>query len=276
VRAPATSANLGPGFGAATEDFLHQTHRAHVMPETAGLPPGLEIPEVVDSIARETGITWRVIPLDIDRQGVTVQPVGMDAHQSGSARQGRPWNQPPGPACVMREGTRRTCQHPPRHMDHRQGNAVGSCGVKLGAAPGAPLQGQVLARHLPRLRPCGRLWTVIPRRFLTSPLPPDIHRQRNWHGDGGRRAGRGVWACPGSRGFAADAGLGTLAPAVPQAGATAAASAQHWPGQTPGRDTGPPPAQAGTRALGRTPRGQRHHRSLRRFRGSGRGYSPPV
>lgn len=117
----------------ATEDFLHQPYRAAVMPETADLlgrlrkaglaavvsgagpsvlivsvpgeplvsvpgePPGREIPEVVDSIARETGITWRVIPLDIDRQGVTVQPIGMDAHQSGSARQGRSWNHAPGP-----------------------------------------------------------------------------------------------------------------------------------------------------------------------------------
>lgn len=62
----------------------------------SGEPPGQEIPEVVDSIARETGITWQVIPLDIDRQGVTVQPIGMDAHQSGSARQGQPWNHAPG------------------------------------------------------------------------------------------------------------------------------------------------------------------------------------
>lgn len=109
----------------ATEDFLHQPYRATVMPETADLlgrlrkaglasvvsgagpgvlvltvadeSPGQEVPEVVDSIAREAGITWRVIPLDIDRQGVTFQPVGMDAHQPGSARQGRPWKQALGP-----------------------------------------------------------------------------------------------------------------------------------------------------------------------------------
>jgi homoserine kinase len=126
---PAGSAAVPGGTGevsvlfAATEDFLHQPYRAAVMPETADLlgrlrkaglaavvsgagpgvlvlsvsgePAGQEIPEVVDSIARETGITWRVIPLDIDRLGVTVQPVGMDAHQSGSARQGRPWSQAP-------------------------------------------------------------------------------------------------------------------------------------------------------------------------------------
>ncbi|HEY5988746.1 MAG TPA: hypothetical protein VIV12_20550 [Streptosporangiaceae bacterium] len=119
----------------ATEDFLHQPYRAALMPETADLlgrlrkaglaavvsgagpsvlvltvaaePPGQEVPEVVDSIARETGITWRVIPLDIDRQGVTVQPVGMDAHQSGSARQGQPWKQAPGPGLRRARGSPR-------------------------------------------------------------------------------------------------------------------------------------------------------------------------
>jgi homoserine kinase len=95
---------------AATEDFLHQPYRAAVMPETAGLmgrlrraglaavvsgagptvlvlsfgstPPG----EVVDSIARETGIAWRVIPLDIDRQGAHIQHGGLGVHPPGSAR----------------------------------------------------------------------------------------------------------------------------------------------------------------------------------------------
>lgn len=149
-------------------------------------------------------------------------------------------------ACVVREGPRETGRFPPRHKDHRQGNAVGACGVKLGTAPGAPPLGQVLARHLPRFRLHGRLWPVIPRRFFAAPLPLGPHRQRNWHGERGRRAGRGVWACPGPRGFAADAGLGTRTPAAHQAGVTTAASAQPWPGQSPGRDIGPP-ARSGRR-----------------------------
>jgi homoserine kinase len=82
----------------ATEDYLHQPYRAGVMPGTmellgrlraagvaavvsgagpsvlaltvAGLPPG---PDLVDSIAAETGIGWRISPLDVDRQGATLQ-----------------------------------------------------------------------------------------------------------------------------------------------------------------------------------------------------------
>jgi homoserine kinase len=82
----------------ATQDFLHQAYRAGVMPETmellgrlraagvaavvsgagpsvlaltvAGLPPS---PDLVDSIAAETGIAWRISPLDVDRQGATLQ-----------------------------------------------------------------------------------------------------------------------------------------------------------------------------------------------------------
>jgi homoserine kinase len=95
----------------ATEDFLHQRYRAPVMPQTAdllarlrragvaavvsgagpsilamtvaGQPPG---PEVVDSIACETGISWHVIPLDVDRQGAAIQPCS-GAHLSDT-RQG--------------------------------------------------------------------------------------------------------------------------------------------------------------------------------------------
>jgi homoserine kinase len=36
----------------------------------AGLPPS---PDLVDSIAAETGIAWRISPLDVDRQGATLQ-----------------------------------------------------------------------------------------------------------------------------------------------------------------------------------------------------------
>ena len=104
----------------ATEDFLHQRYRASVMPQTAdllgrlrragvaavvsgagpsilamivaGQQPG---PEVVDSIALETGITWAVIPLDVDRQGPAIQP--QPGAQLLHTRLGRSFNQAPGP-----------------------------------------------------------------------------------------------------------------------------------------------------------------------------------
>jgi len=103
----------------ATEDFLHQRYRAPVMPETAdllgrlrqaGVPAVVSgagpsilamtvagqqpAPDVVDSIARETGISWDVIPLDVDRLGPAIQP-GPDAHLLDT-RQGRPFTQAPG------------------------------------------------------------------------------------------------------------------------------------------------------------------------------------
>lgn len=104
----------------ATEDFLHQRYRASVMPETAdllgrlrraGVPavvsgagPSILVmtvaghhraPEVVDSIAEQTGIPWDVIPLDVDRQGAAIQPV--PDTQLPHTRQGRRSNQAPGP-----------------------------------------------------------------------------------------------------------------------------------------------------------------------------------
>lgn len=82
----------------ATQDYLHQRYRAEVMPHTADLlgrlrtagvaatvsgagPAVLALtvagrnpgPDLVDSIAAETGIGWRISPLDIDRQGATLQ-----------------------------------------------------------------------------------------------------------------------------------------------------------------------------------------------------------
>jgi homoserine kinase len=102
----------------ATEDFLHQPYRARVMPGTAdllgrlrragvaavvsgagpsvlallvtGAQPG---PGVVGSIARETGIAWHVIPLDIDRQGAVVQPGGLEEYPPDIGRQSRPCGQ---------------------------------------------------------------------------------------------------------------------------------------------------------------------------------------
>jgi homoserine kinase len=120
----------------ATEDYLHQRYRAAAMPATADLltrlrragvaavmsgagpsvlalgpadarpgradgrlgpadaEPGLA---TVDSIARETGIAWRVTPLKVDRQGATVQPRGTAEPPPEAARQGRSTNQDPEP-----------------------------------------------------------------------------------------------------------------------------------------------------------------------------------
>jgi homoserine kinase len=103
----------------ATEDFLHQPYRAPVMPASAELlrrlreagvaavisgagPSVLALlvtgeqpgPDVVDSIARETGIGWHVIPLDIDRQGAVVQPGGLEEYPPGIGRQSRLCGQP--------------------------------------------------------------------------------------------------------------------------------------------------------------------------------------
>jgi homoserine kinase len=56
--------------------------------------PGLAI---VDSIARETGIAWRVTPLKVDRQGATVQPRRTAEPPPEAAWQGRSTNQDPEP-----------------------------------------------------------------------------------------------------------------------------------------------------------------------------------
>jgi homoserine kinase len=104
----------------ATEDFLHQPYRAAIMPETASLLGALRragaaavvsgagptvlvlsfdgqgpSADAVDSIARETGIAWHVIPLHIDQQGAHVQRGGLDVHPPVSARQAATWDQGP-------------------------------------------------------------------------------------------------------------------------------------------------------------------------------------
>jgi homoserine kinase len=101
----------------ATEDYLHQRYRAPVMPHTAdlvsrlraagvaavvsgagpsvlafSLPGQDDVPLTVDSITRETGIAWHVIPLDIDRYGATVQPAWPGAQLPDGARRVRSWN----------------------------------------------------------------------------------------------------------------------------------------------------------------------------------------
>jgi homoserine kinase len=95
----------------ATEDFLHQPYRAAIMPQTAALLGALRragaaavvsgagptvlvlsfdgqgpSAEAVDSIARETGISWHVTPLHIDQQGAHVQQGGLGVHSPGGAR----------------------------------------------------------------------------------------------------------------------------------------------------------------------------------------------
>ena len=85
----------------ATQDYLHQSYRAATAPQTADLlarlraagvpavvsgagPSVLALlvadaepgPDLVDSIAAETGIHWRISPLDIDRLGATLQTAG--------------------------------------------------------------------------------------------------------------------------------------------------------------------------------------------------------
>jgi homoserine kinase len=94
----------------ATEDYLHQRYRAAVMPEAAdllGRLRGARLPAVlsgagpsvlvlttadpqaghglVDSIARETGIAWRVTPLEIDRHGAAAQSPWLGADSPASS-----------------------------------------------------------------------------------------------------------------------------------------------------------------------------------------------
>jgi homoserine kinase len=116
----------------ATEDFLHQPYRAGIMPETAGLLAALRragaaavvsgagptvlvlsfdgqrpSAEAVDSIARETGIAWRVTPLHIDQQGARVQQGGLDVHRPVSARHGSSWDHGPSENQAQRPGAGR-------------------------------------------------------------------------------------------------------------------------------------------------------------------------
>jgi homoserine kinase len=133
----------------ATEDFLHQPYRAAVMPATASLVGRLreagfaavvsgagpsvlvlssagdgQPASAVGSIATSTGITWRVTPLEVDRQGARVQQRGMDVHLPDSGRR-RPsrlrefrphagqagWSRPDQPAsCVTYPPPSRECR----------------------------------------------------------------------------------------------------------------------------------------------------------------------
>jgi homoserine kinase len=98
----------------ATHDLLHEPYRAPLMPASAdligrlrragiaavlsgagpsvlafivnGQTPGS--PEV-DSIATQTGNEWHVSPLDVDRQGATIQSVPPGIRIQAGARQGR-------------------------------------------------------------------------------------------------------------------------------------------------------------------------------------------
>jgi homoserine kinase len=124
----------------ATEDYLHQRYRSAAMPQTADLlatlrragvaavvsgagpsilalglageQPGLA---VVDSIARETGIAWRVTPLKVDRQGATVQPRGNGVLRPGATRQRRSTNQDPEPGVLPGGSTQGRATNPATH-----------------------------------------------------------------------------------------------------------------------------------------------------------------
>jgi hypothetical protein len=70
----------------------------------------------VDSIARETGIAWRVTPLEVDRQGATVQPRGTAEPPPEAARQGRSTNQDPEPGVHPAGGsTQGRATNPAKH-----------------------------------------------------------------------------------------------------------------------------------------------------------------
>ncbi|HEY2574732.1 MAG TPA: homoserine kinase [Streptosporangiaceae bacterium] len=98
----------------ATYDLLHEPYRAPLMPASADLIGRLRragIPAVlsgagptvlafvvngrtpgspeVDSIAIQTGNEWHVSPLDVDRQGATIQSVPPGIRIRAGARQGR-------------------------------------------------------------------------------------------------------------------------------------------------------------------------------------------
>ncbi|HLX47811.1 MAG TPA: homoserine kinase [Streptosporangiaceae bacterium] len=98
----------------ATHDLLHEPYRAALMPASADLISRLRragIPAVlsgagptvlafivsgrtpgspeVDSIAIQTGNEWHVSPLDVDRQGATIQSVPPGIRIRAGARQGR-------------------------------------------------------------------------------------------------------------------------------------------------------------------------------------------
>ena len=127
-----------------TEDRLHQDYRAPVMPATHDLLGRLRaasLPAVVsgagpsvlvllvsrhgldklDSIVKETGIEWRISPLDVERQGASAAP--------GVPAPGEAGQSSPGRLTLF-----------PRH-GWLQRNAVGLVGVRLDEASAAPQRG---------------------------------------------------------------------------------------------------------------------------------------
>jgi homoserine kinase len=96
----------------ATEDLLHQDYRASAMPATRDLVGRLRaagLPAVVsgagpsvlaflvsghgldrlDSIVGETGIEWRISPLDVERQGASAGPGVRVPGDAGPSSPGR-------------------------------------------------------------------------------------------------------------------------------------------------------------------------------------------
>lgn len=111
--APPRLADAPPGLADASPGLADGRRGADGQPGLAGGwagadgrpgadgQPGLDI---VDSIARETGIAWRVTPLKVDRQGATVQP-GPGKPPPETAWQGRSTNQDPEPGVVPAGGS---------------------------------------------------------------------------------------------------------------------------------------------------------------------------
>ena len=208
----------------ATEDFLHQPYRAGLMPETAALlgalrragaaavvsgagpavlvlsfdgqPPS---PGAVGSIAGKTGTPWACHPPAYRSAGCS-RTARRAGRASISQRAARAYLEPGAvPEQVQGPGADHTGV--PRRdrasflhdtQTASRGNVVGSLGVKLNAAPGAPLRGQVLACHLLRRRPHGRPQPVILRQHPGSPSPRRVRQPRRRRGEPGneRRSGQ--------------------------------------------------------------------------------------
>jgi len=185
-----------------TEDRLHQDYRAPVMPATHDLLGRLRaasLPAVVsgagpsvlvllvsrhgldklDSIVRETGIEWRISPLDVERQGASAAP--------GVPAPGEAGQSSPGRLTLF-----------PRH-GWLQRNAVGLVGVRLDEASIAPQRGGCWSStrrlggnvYLPRewafgFTPGEHLvpLSATPHYIITSAVPGRVRRHRQTRGAG--------------------------------------------------------------------------------------------
>jgi len=126
-------------------------------------------PDRFGSIGSETGNACLVGPLNVDRHGANVQPGNLEA-KSGTPGRGVAWMRPGTDTAGQRcEPDRKIVRQLPRHTENFRGNTVASRGVRLGAAPDAPLRGRCSsATHCP----VGRV--VAPRGW------PSVHKPEHW------------------------------------------------------------------------------------------------